>query len=119
MIKQVLTPEDMNFLEECLSKATPAPWGVVEDIEVDTAWVVPSVGSNPIALFDYKSGVQNKADAHFVASARNYAEIMINEIKALRNRVLELIQANNLEVQKRIAAQEELMRIKKFQNEDS
>ncbi|MDR2068007.1 MAG: hypothetical protein LBP41_03400 [Holosporaceae bacterium] len=112
-MKQVLTPEDINFLEEQLRNATPAPWDVVEDKGVDTAWVTPNADGNPIALFDYYSGEQNKADAHFVASARNYMEVMLGEIKNLRKRILELIQSNNIEVQKRLDLQTEIDELKK------
>ncbi len=118
-MKEVLTPEDINFLEENLKKTSSSPWNVVEDAGVDTAWVVPGTGSNPIALFDYNSGEQNKADARFVASARNYMEVMLSEIKSLRKRVLELIQSNNTEVQKRMDVQAELNELKKLQNENS
>jgi hypothetical protein len=113
-MKQSLTPEDINFLEEKLKEASPGPWNEVEDEAVESAWVVPSAGGSPIALFDYKSSEQNKADAHFVASARNYMDVMIQEIKNLRKRILDLIQSNNTEIQKRIDLQAELEELKKF-----
>ncbi len=113
-MKQVLTPEDINFLEEQLQKISSGPWSVVEDENVDTAWVVPEVESNPIALFDYRGGVQNRADAHFVVSARNYMDMMLREIKILRRRVLELIQSNNIEVQKRMDLLTELHELKEL-----
>lgn len=112
-MKQVLTSEDLNFLEEKLRESSPAPWSIREDESADTAWVVPSTDGNPIALFDYGSREQNRADACFFVSARNYMDVMIEEIKSLRKRVLELIQSNNVEVQKRMDVQTELAELKK------
>lgn len=118
-MKQILTHEDINFLEDLLKNASPAPWSVVVDDSVDTAWVIPDLQGNPIALFDYRSGEQNKADAHFVVSARNYMNVMLEEIKSLHRRVLELIQSNNVEVQRRMDLQTELNNLKKvLQNSD-
>lgn len=113
-MKQVLTPEDINFLEDRLKGATPGPWSVMSKSDVDTVWVVPSVEGNPIALFDYRSGTENKANAEFVVSARNYVSVMLNEIKSLRKRVLDLIQSNNFEVQKRMDLQSEIDELKKM-----
>lgn len=113
-MKQVLTPEDINFLEEKLEKASPLPWKVIEDDDVDTVWVSPDIEGNPIALFDYNSREQNKNDAHFVVSSRNYMKILLNEIKTLRKRILELIQSNNAELQKRLDLQEEINELKKL-----
>lgn len=113
-MKQILTPEDINFLEEKMASASSAPWSVVCQDDVDTAWVVPSVDGNPIALFDYHSKEQNRHDADFVVSARNYFQIMLSEIKSLRKRVLDLIQSNNIEVQKRMDLQTELNELKKI-----
>ncbi|MDR3179307.1 MAG: hypothetical protein LBT70_00185 [Holosporaceae bacterium] len=111
-MKQVLTPEDMNYLEEKLKAASPAPWRVVEEEDVDTVWVSPDVDGNPVALFDYRSGEQNKADAQFVVHSRNYMSVLIREIKTLRKRILELIQSNNMELQKRMDLQTELNELK-------
>ncbi|MDR2681764.1 MAG: hypothetical protein LBB29_01810 [Holosporaceae bacterium] len=113
-MKQVLTPEDLNYLEEKLEAASPAPWRVVDEENVDTVWVSPDLDGNPIALFDYRSGEQNKADAHFVVYSRNYMSVLIREIKILRKRVLELIQSNNSELQKRMDLQTELNELKKL-----
>ncbi|MDR2724006.1 MAG: hypothetical protein LBB25_02235 [Holosporaceae bacterium] len=118
-MKQVLTSEEVNFLEEKLKSSSPAPWSIIEDEAVATVWVVPSGEGNPIALFDYRSREQNSADAHFFISARNYMDVMIREIKNLRKRILELIQSNNIEVQKRMDLQAELAELKKIlRNED-
>lgn len=118
-MKLVLTPEDINFLEEKLSRATLGPWRVIEDQAVDTAWVSPDIEGNPIALIDYNSAFQNKADAHFIAASRNYMGVLLNEVKGLRKRILELIQSNNVELQKRLDLQEELNELKKVIQRDS
>lgn len=116
-MKLVLTPEDMNFLEKCLAAATRAPWSVVEKEGVDTVWVSPSLDGSPVALFDYHDGKQNRADARFVVAAREYMGVMLKEIRELRGRVLELIQSNNQEFQRRMDLQTELNELKKFLNE--
>jgi len=115
-MKQVLTPEDINLLEERLKATTRGPWNVIEEEGVDTVWVSPNLDGSPIALFDYQSGEQNRSDAHFVVSAREYMGIMLQEIQDLRNRVLDLIQSNNLEFQKRMDLQTELNELKKVLN---
>ncbi|MBO7454430.1 MAG: hypothetical protein K5766_05255 [Alphaproteobacteria bacterium] len=115
-MKQVLTPEDVNLLEKRLEDATKAPWNVIEKEGVDTVWVSPNLDGNPIALFDYHSGEQNRNDAHFIVAAREYMGVMLKEIKELRGRVLELIQSNNLEFQKRMDLQTELNELKKVLN---
>jgi hypothetical protein len=112
-MKQVLTPEDMNFLEERMRASSAGPWSIVEDKNVDTVWIVPCEGGNPVALFDYGSGERNRADARFVEAAKNYTDVMLEEIKTLRRRVLELIQSNNAEVEKRLDLQAELSELKK------
>lgn len=113
-MKQILSPEDINLIEQVMNKASPAPWNIIYDNEVDTAWVVPSNPNRPIALFDYNNGDQNKADAHFTSIARNYIEILVSEVKTLRKRTLELIQANNAEIRKRLDMQTELEELKKL-----
>ncbi|MDR0631776.1 MAG: hypothetical protein LBF54_00820 [Holosporaceae bacterium] len=113
-MKQILTSEDINFLEEKFRAASPGPWSVLENEAVDTVWITPSIGGNPIALLDYRSREQNSADAHFMVSAKNYMDVMLGEIKILRKRILELIQSNNMEVQKRLDLQTELQELKKI-----
>lgn len=118
-MNEILTPEDINFLEEKLERASPAPWKVVENEDVDAVWITPELEGNPIALLDYKGSEQNKNDAHFIVSARNYTKILIHEIKNLRKRVLDLIQSNNLELQKRLDLQTELNELKKLMRESN
>jgi hypothetical protein len=113
-MKQILTSEDINFLEEKFRAASPGPWGVLENEAVDTVWITPSIEGNPIALLDYRSREQNSADAHFMVSAKNYMDVMLEEVKNLRKRILELIQSNNMEVQKRLDLQTELQELKKI-----
>ncbi len=116
-MKQVLTPEDINFIEEKLRRATPGPWRVIEDESVETVWVSPDHEGNPIALFDYRAGTENQADAHFFVCSRNYMELLLQEVKTLRKRILELIQSNNLEVQKRMDLQTELNELKEIMHQ--
>ncbi len=116
-MKLVLTPEDMNLLEKRLSEATKAPWNVIAKEGVHTVWVSQNLNGNPIALLDYQPGDQNRADAEFIVAAREYMEVMLREIKDLRGRVLELIQSNNQEFQKRLDLQTELNELKKLLNQ--
>lgn len=118
-MKETLTPEDINFLEEMLNGASQAPWKTIESEDVDTVWVAPEIEGNPIALFDYRGAEQNRNDAKFVVSARNYIGTLISEVKSLRKRVLDLIQSNNLELQKRLDAQAELNELKKLMQESN
>ena len=113
-MKQVLTPEDINTLEDMLERTTPAPWTVIDNADVNAAWVSPDNERNPVALFDYRTAEQNKYDAYFVVYARNYMRVLIDEIKILRKRILEVIQSNNIEVQKRLDLQSELNELKKM-----
>ncbi|MDR0555879.1 MAG: hypothetical protein LBG20_02630 [Holosporaceae bacterium] len=121
-MKQVLTSEDINFLEEKLRGSSADPWNVQESSEVSTVWIVPSLEGNPIALLDYQNQEKNSADAHFMVAARNYMRVLLDEVKNLRRRILELIQSNNQELQKRMDLQMELQELKKIlrtQNESN
>ncbi|MDR1335119.1 MAG: hypothetical protein LBJ19_02505 [Holosporaceae bacterium] len=111
-MKQVLTPEDIGTIERTIAAASLPPWKVVELNDVDTVWVSPDIEGNPIALFDYRSGDQNRADARFVVCARDYMHLLVSEVKSLRKRTLELIQLNNLELQKRIDLQTDFNELK-------
>ena len=46
-------------------------------------------------------------------------EVLISEIKTLRKRILDLIQSNNIELQKRLDLQEELNELKKVLQDSS
>ncbi|MDR3156089.1 MAG: hypothetical protein LBT90_03250 [Holosporaceae bacterium] len=112
-MKQVLTPEDISAVEQIVDASSPLPWKVIEIDNVDTVWVSPNIEGNPIALFDYHSREQNRADARFMVCARDYMKILIDEVKSLRRRVLELIKLNNLELQRRIDLQTDFDELKR------
>ncbi|MDR1551378.1 MAG: hypothetical protein LBS14_01725 [Holosporaceae bacterium] len=113
-MKQVLTSEDINFLEEKLGAASEEPWSLLENDAVDTVWVIPGRDGKPLALLDYQSKEMNSANAGFIVASRNYMRILLDEIKNLRRRILELIQSNNIEVQRREDLQSELQELKKM-----
>lgn len=112
-MKQVLTPEDLNILEQTLKDVSGETWVVLEKEGVDSVWV-SNLNGSAVALLDYSSCDQNKADALFIASSRNYASLLLTEIKTLRKRVLDLIASNNAEIQKRVDVQGELDEIKEI-----
>jgi hypothetical protein len=90
--------------------ATPGPWEVVEEAEVDAAWVNAATPTDdkPIALFDYRTGSENKANAAFVAQARQDIPALIEMVAGLRRRVADLVEANNREIAARIEANTKL-----------
>jgi hypothetical protein len=90
--------------------ATPGPWDVIEEAEVDAAWVNAATPSDdkPIALFDYRAGPENKANAAFVAQARQDIPALIEMVLGLRRRVADLLDANNREIAARIEANAKL-----------
>ena len=84
--------------------ATPGPWDVIEEADVDAAWVnaATQTDDRPIALFDYRTGPENKANAAFVAQARQDIPALIEMVLGLRRRVADLLDANNREIAARI-----------------
>ena len=103
----------VETLSRLYKASTGGVWSVVEDNSIDTAWVVTSSDeSGPVALVDYNSGGQNRADAHFIASIHNHAEELFVELQTLRKRVQLLLDENTEEVEKRIALQNELNEFK-------
>jgi hypothetical protein len=62
----------------------------------------------PIALFDYRTGPENKANAAFVAQARQDIPALIEMVLGLRRRVADLLDANNREIAARIEANAKL-----------
>ena len=103
----------LDTLSRLYKSSTGGIWSVVEDSSIDTAWVATSLDeSGPVALVDYNSGDQNRADAHFIASIHNHAEELFEELQSLRKRVQLLLDENTEEVEKRIALQNELNELK-------
>ena len=90
--------------------ATPGPWDVIEEADVDAAWVnaATQTDDRPIALFDYRTGPENKANAAFMAQARQDIPALIEMVLGLRRRVADLLDANNREIAARIEANAKL-----------
>lgn len=97
-----------------LQKAsTGGLWRVISDDALDTVWITTDAeNSNAVALLDYNSASQNKADADFIVAMHNHAEEILTELKELRARTLELLKENSIEVEKRILLQNELNKLK-------
>lgn len=103
----------LQVLIDAYRASTGGVWKVIKDDDIDTAWVSSDAeNSNPIALVDYNSGEQNRADAYFISKMHNHAEEIFDEITNLRARVVDLLNENTNEVNKRIAIQNELNKIK-------
>lgn len=103
-------PADLEEMAARCKAATPGPWEVLEDRLVDTAWLNAAAPGDdkPIALFDYRSGADNKANAAFVAAARSDLPLLLGLVKALSKRVEELLEANNREIAARVEANKRL-----------
>ena len=105
---------------DCLDKfvdlhkaSTGGLWRVVSDDELDTVWITTDAeNANAVALLDYNSAVQNKADADFIVAMHNHGDEILSELKELRARTLELLKENSIEVEKRILLQNELNKLK-------
>lgn len=111
--EKLIGPADLEAMAARCEAATPGPWEVLEDRLVDTAWLNAATvdDDKPIALFDYRSGPENKANAAFVAGARSDVPVLLRLVKTLSRRVEELVQANNREIAARIEANKRLQEI--------
>jgi hypothetical protein len=107
--KPIGSAELAAIAERC-NAATEGPWEVLEDRLVDSAWVNAATASDdkPIALFDYRDGPSNKANAAFVAAARTDMPMLLRLVRSLTRRVEELLDANNREIAARIEANKKL-----------
>ncbi len=105
-----ISAADLQAIGARCDAATEGPWEVLEDRLVDTAWVNAArpEDDKPIALFDYRSGPANKANAAFVAAARKDVPLLLRLVKALSRRVEELVEANNREIAARVEANRRL-----------
>ena len=93
--------------------STGGVWRVMNDDALDTVWITTDAeNSNAVALLDYNSALQNKADADFIVAMHNHAEELLSELKELRARTVELLKENSIEVEKRILLQNELNKLK-------
>lgn len=108
-----ITAADLQTIAARCEAATESPWEVLEDRLVDTAWVNAArpEDDKPIALFDYRSGPVNKANAAFVAAARKDVPLLLRLVKALTRRVEELVEANNREIAARVEANKRLQEV--------
>lgn len=105
-----ISAADLQAIAARCDAATEGPWEVLEDRLVDTAWVNAAKPDDdkPIALFDYRSGPVNKANAAFVAAARRDVPLLLRLVRALSRRVEELVEANNREIAARVEANKRL-----------
>jgi hypothetical protein len=103
-------PADLEAIDARCKAATEGPWELLEDRLVDSAWVNAATPDDdkPIALLDYRSGAENKANAAFVAAARSDVPLLLRLVKSLSRRVEELVEANNREVAARVEANKRL-----------
>lgn len=104
--KSLFTSDNLKYLEEIVKNSTPGVWNLKEDCDISSVWVVAE--NLPVALFDYSDYDQNLNDAKFLIAAKANFVHLLNEVDFLRSRVTELIEANNKEVARRIAIQNEL-----------
>lgn len=97
---------DLAELEARCKAATPGPWRVLSDPEVACSWLNASAEDDQaaIALFDYRPPEMNLANAQFAAQVREDVPRLIAEVRQLRARVRELLDANSKEVDRRTLA---------------
>lgn len=97
---------DLAELEARCKAATPGPWRVLSDPEVACSWLNAAGAADQaaIALFDYRPPEMNLANAQFAAQVREDVPRLIGEVRQLRTRVRELLDANSKEVDRRSQA---------------
>jgi hypothetical protein len=102
-----LTMDELKAMEAAASGASGAPWEALIDARVDGAWVnvARADDDKPVALFDYRRGPANQANALFVARARSDVPRLIDEVRRLNRRIQELLEANTREVDARVRAE--------------
>jgi len=101
-----LSETDLAELEARCKAATQGPWTVLSDAEVACSWLNADDKEDKaaIALFDYRPPEANQANARFAALAREEMPRLVAEVRALRTRVRELLEANGKEVDRRTQA---------------
>lgn len=104
-----LSEQDLEELERICSVIDTDMWKIIRNDDVEAVWIVPECGKNPIALLDYMDGEHNRLVAEFIVGVCNNAQEMLSEIRSLRERVTELLVANNVEVEKRIALENQVI----------
>jgi hypothetical protein len=102
-----LCAEELDSMEQAAEAASPGPWEALIDPRVDGAWVnvARDDDDKPVALFDYRKGPANQANARFVAHARTAVPRLCDEVRRLNRRIQELLVANTREVDARVQAE--------------
>jgi hypothetical protein len=101
---------DLEAIAARCEAATPGPWEVIEDALVETVWLNAATPGDdkPIALFDYRSGAVNRANAHFVARSRQDVLVLLAAMRSMQQRIQDLLEANNREIAQRVEARRQL-----------
>lgn len=98
--------DDLVEIEGRCQAATPGPWQVLSDPVVACVWLNAAGGGDDgaIALFDYRTLDENLANSRFAAAARDDLPRLTAELRQLRQRVQQLLDANSKEVDRRSQA---------------
>jgi len=101
---------DLEAIAARCEAATPGPWEVLSDQLVDTVWLNAATPEDdkPIALFDYRPGALNRANADFVAHARQDVPVLLAAMRSMQQRIQDLLEANNREIKARVEAKRQL-----------
>ena len=116
------TVEELAEIEAVCKAATPGPWQVLSEPDLASAWLNAAAEGDDfaVALFDYRPLEENQANARFCAVAREGVPRLIAEVRQLRQRVQQLLEANSKEVDRRSQAlrerDEALARLAKVEN---
>src|SRR5258708_25562836 len=86
---------DLEAIAARCEAATAGPWEVLSDELVDTVWLNAATPEDdkPIALFDYRPGPVNRANADFIAPARQDLPGLPAAVRRLHPRIPDLLAA--------------------------
>ena len=114
MTEQVF-PRKVDYVEKLdllLKNTTPDKWYLEEEDSVESVWITTDDENlHTIALLDYNEKARNHADALFIVAAKNHGLELLREIKFLRRRVVDLLDRNTQEVERRIELQKKLQEL--------
>ena len=98
--------DDLADLEAAYKAATPGPWRVLSDDKVDASWLNADgeADRGAIALYDYRTAPENKANAQLSALLVDRLPKLLDELRQLRIRNRQLLEANGREVDRRTQA---------------
>jgi len=101
---------DLEAIAERCEAATAGPWEVLSDELVDTVWLNAATAEDdkPIALFDYRTGPINRANADFIARCRQDVPVLLAAMRSMQQRIQDLLEANNREIKARVEAKRQL-----------